>query len=282
MQQERTYPGLYMTENADTRIVVPALCAGGYYAVMLRGRTPENETLLGRRYYDYSDATLTCCAPGLSRTAFYMKTSLQCQWIVAFRPELFEETPSEKEISGYRFFTYYPREALHLSVAETEVLTSCINDICTELQRPRDHYSSAILAKHIHRILDYATRFYERQFITRDLVVGKIIADYDKLLGQYMESGRLRTDGLPTAKYCAGKLCLSEACFCDVLLHKTGRSHDCYCQTKRIEIAKCKLISSNIPLHQIVDELGFPSVQYFSYLFKKLTGCAPNNYRFLN
>lgn len=282
MKKEKTYPGLYVAEDVDTRTIVPALCAEGYYVVLFRERTPENETLLGRHYYDYSDASLTCCAPGLSRAAFYMKTSLQCRWIIGFRPELFEEAPSEKEIAGYTFFDYYPKEALHLSVSEIEVMTACINDICTELQRPRDHYSSTILAKHIHRILDYIMRFYERQFYTRELIVENIMAAYDKLLGQYMESGRLRIHGLPTTKYYADKLSLSEACFCDVLLHKTGRTHECYCQSKRIEIAKRKLIGSNIPLQQLVADLGFPSVQYFCYLFKKLAGCAPNNYRFLN
>lgn len=103
------------------------------------------------------------------------------------------------------------------------------------------------------------------------------MTDYDKLLGQYMESGKLRTNGLPTTKYCADKLSLSEACFCDVLLHKTGLAHECYCQIKRIEIAKRKLTDSAISLQQLVADLGFPSVQYFSYIFKKLTGCAPQS-----
>lgn len=80
------------------------------------------------------------------------------------------------------------------------------------------------------------------------------MADYDKLLRQYIESGRLHTNGLPTAKYCADKLYLSEACFCDVLLHKTGLAHDCYCQTKRIEMVKSKLTGSNTPLHLNVDD----------------------------
>lgn len=282
MQKEKTYPGLYMVENSDTATIVPALCAGGYYVIMLRERTSDNETLLGCRYYDYSDAALTCCTPGLSHAAFYMKTPLQCRWIIAFRPELFEEAPSEKEISEYTFFTYYPKEALHLSVEEVETITACINDICTELQRPRDHYSSTILAKQIQRILDYITRFYERQFITRELIVEKIIACYNKLLGEYIESGRLHVNAQPSAKYFADKLFLSEACFCDVLMHKTGRTHDCNFQTIRIEAAKRKLANSNISLQQLVADLGFPSVQYFCYLFKKLTGCTPNNYRVLN
>lgn len=150
MLRERTYPGLYVTEDSDARTVVPSLCAGGHYVIMLRERTPENEILLSRRYYDYSDAALTSCAPGLSQDRLYMKTSLHCRWIVAFRPELLEQGLSEKEISDYTFFAYYPKESLHLSIAEIEVVTTCINDICTELQQPKDHYSSAILAKHIH------------------------------------------------------------------------------------------------------------------------------------
>ena len=282
MQKERTYPGLYMAEDSDTGTIVPALCAEGYYVIMLRGRAPENENLLGRRYYDYSDAALMGCAPGLSQAAFYMRASLQCRWIIAFRPELFEEAPSDKDISEYTFFSYYPEESLHLSVAEIEIITACINDICTELQRARDHYSSSILAKQIQRILDYITRFYERQFITRELIVEEIIACYNKLLGEYIESGKLHTNAQPGAKYFADKLCLSEACFSDVLIHKTGRAHDCCFQTKRIEYAKRKLANSNISLQQLVADLGFPSVQYFCYLFKKLTGCTPNNYRVLN
>lgn len=280
MQKEKTYPGLYIGEDTNTRTVVPVLAAEGYYVLMLCGRTPENETLLGRRYYDYSDAALTCCAP--DRAASYTQTALRCRWIAAFRPELFDEARSEKALDDYTFFTYYPNESLHLSVAETGVMTSCITDIRTELQGPRDHYSGTILARHIHRILDYATRFHERQFITRDLVVEKIIAAYDRLLEHYMETGRLRTDGLPTAQYCADKLCLSEACFCDLVFHKTGLAHDCYFETKRIETAQRKLTGSNVSLEQLVADLGFPSIQYFSYIFKKLTGCAPCNYRFLS
>lgn len=97
-----------------------------------------------------------------------------------------------------------------------------------------------------------------------------------------MENGRLRTDGLPSAKYCATQLRLSEACFRDILKHKTGHTHDSYLVAKRIEIAKRKLTGSNLPVQQIVTDLGFPSVQYFNYLFKKLTGCAPSRYKFLD
>ncbi|WP_298613012.1 AraC family transcriptional regulator [uncultured Odoribacter sp.] len=282
MQKESTYPDLYIAGDTDTRTLIPGLCMQGYYVLLLRNRAPENETWFGRRYYDYSDATLTCCRPGLSQSAVYMKNPLDCRWIVAFRPELFEEAPSEKDLSDYTFFAYQPQEALHLSVAETHVLVECIEDICVELRRPRDQYSSCILARHIGRILDYTVRFYERQFITREWAVEKTITAYDHLLRQYMETGQLRTRGLPDAKYCADRLRLSEACLCDMLKQKTGHTHDNYVQIKRIEIAKCRLTTLKLPLQQIVTDLGFPSIQYFNYLFKKLTGCSPNGCEFPN
>lgn len=282
MEKYITYPGLYIAGDPDTRSIVPKLCAQGYYVIMLRGRSSENETIFGGRYYDFRDATLVCHRSGFPLPTIYTETLQNCQWLVAFRPELFEQTPREKEISDYPFFSYRPEEALHLSVEEIKVITGCIRDICLELRHPIDHYSGVILAKHIVRILDYITRFYDRQFITRELAIEKIIARYDKMLEQYMKTGRLYTQGLPTAKYYADRLLLSEAYFHDILRHKTGRTHDSYVQTKRIEMAKRKLTGSNIPLRQIVATLGFPSVQYFCYIFRKLTGYAPNNYRFLN
>ena len=282
MSKCRTYPGLYIIEDSDTHVIVSELCAQGYYIIILRNRAPENETLFGRHYYDYSDTTLTCCAPELAQAAIYIKKSLPCRWILAFRPELLKKGPSEKDISDYTFFFYRPNEALHLSIAETKVITSCIDDICTELLHSKDHYSSRILAKHIGRVLDYTIRFYERQFITRDLIVEKIISHYDKLLEEYMIVNQLCIIGLPTARYCADRLRLSEVYFCDVLKHKTGYTHDSYVQIKRIEIAKQKLAGTNQPVQQIVTDLGFPSVQYFCYLFKKLTGYTPNCYRTLH
>lgn len=282
MQKETTYPGLYVAKDSDARAIVPGLCARGYYVILLRERSDENEAYFGRCYYDYSDAAITCCTPGLSKAAIYMKSSLQCRWIVAFRSGLFEETPSEKEISDYTFFTYYPEEALHLSTAEIEVIAGCINDIRIELQRPGDHYSSSILAKHIHRLLDYITRFYERQFITRELANDSILVRYEALISRYMAGGNLQTQGLPDIIHCAKALCLSETYLNDLLRFKTGCAHDCYVELKRIEIAKKRLAGSSDSIHRIAAELGFPSASYFSYLFKKLTGTAPNNYKLLN
>ena len=63
--------------------------------------------------------------------------------------------------------------------------------------------------------------------------------------------------------------------FEDLLEQELGHTHHCHMQLRRIEIAKRKLRLSQEPLCQIVRELGFPSVQYFGFLFKKMTGLSP-------
>ena len=104
---------------------------------------------------------------------------------------------------------------------------------------------------------------------------------YEKLVKQYIGDGKLAQKPL-TSAYCAGQLHLSEAYFNDLLELQLGHTHSCHLQLKRIEMAKEKLRSSGESLSQIVHELGFPSIQYFSFLFKKMTGITPNSYRSLN
>lgn len=171
--------------------------------------------------------------------------------------------------------------ALHVSLKEKRILSSCVDDIRREFHHGADSYKRTILIRHITRLLDYTTRFYERQFIVRELNNELLIRQYEKLVKQYIGDGKLAQKPL-TSAYCAGQLHLSEAYFNDLLELQLGHTHSCHLQLKRIEMAKEKLRSSGESLSQIVHELGFPSIQYFSFLFKKITGITPNSYRSLN
>ena len=181
----------------------------------------------------------------------------------------------------YTFFSYALKEALHISLKEKQILSSCVDDIRRELHHGTDSYKCTILTRHITRLLDYTTRFYERQFIVRELNNELLIRQYEKLVKQYIGEGRLAQESL-TSAYCAEQLHLSEAYFNDLLELQLGHTHNCHIQLQRIEIAKEKLRSSEESLSQIVYELGFPSVQYFGFLFKKITGISPNEYKLLN
>lgn len=65
---------------------------------------------------------------------------------------------------------------------------------------------------------------YERQFVTRqDLNLGAI-AKFEKLVDEYIASGKTGTEGLPTVKYFADKVFLSPNYFGDMVKAETGKT----------------------------------------------------------
>ena len=77
-------------------------------------------------------------------------------------------------------------------------------------------------------LLDYCTRFYERQFITRENKNKLLLARLDRMFDEYLDSGRLSAGGLPVLAQCAAALNLSAAYFSDLLKFETGKSLEEY------------------------------------------------------
>ena len=66
----------------------------------------------------------------------------------------------------------------------------------------------------------------------------------------------------------------------DLLKFETGKSLDEYFQLKRLDAAKSLLLRAENSPAAVAHHLGYANVQYFSLLFKKMTGFSPNEYRF--
>ena len=135
---------------------------------------------------------------------------------------------------------------------------------------------------HLELMLDYCTRFYERQFITRENKNKTVLEELETLLDDYIASGRLQGALLPISEYCATGLGLSVPYFNDLLKFETGKTLDEYFQLRRLETAKRMLLKAENTPAVVARRLGYTSVQYFSLLFKKITGIAPNEYRYSN
>ncbi|MFK2374862.1 helix-turn-helix domain-containing protein [Bacteroides fragilis] len=67
--------------------------------------------------------------------------------------------------------------------------------------------------------------------------------------------------------------------FNDLLKFESGKNIDEYFESKRLEMAKSMLLDSNNTVSVVTEKLGYPNIRYFSRLFKRITGVAPNNYR---
>lgn len=249
-----------------------------FYTILLMEGRPE-DFFYGRKYYDYSNASVLFLRPGESVEIDKSKEGSPKGWLLAFHPDLLCHTSLGENIGKYSFFFYQSDEALHLSLREKAKAIQCLCHIKEELGHPIDGYSKTLIARYIELLLDYCMRFYERQFITRCEANKKILYKTDRLLDEYIRSGRLKNGTLPTAEYCAGLLHLSPSYLNDLLKFEMGRSLDEYFQLKRLETSKEMLLDGKNTVSMVASTLGYSNVQYFSRLFKKITGIAPHEYR---
>lgn len=227
----------------------------------------------GRKYYDYSDGTMTFHLPGDT-----MDTKATEGTMLIFSPEIIMSTPLGRHISDYTFFHYHADEALHTSLCEQKIVKRCMDNIASELHWGVDRFSKAIISGNIELLLNYCSRFYNRQFITRHEANANALTRTDRELTDYLYAGRAADKGLPATNYIPAKLGMSEAYFIDMLRHETGKAYQEYVALKRVEVAKRMLMENKKSTEDISASLGFCSTACFTSLFRKLTGCTPTEY----
>lgn len=251
-----------------------------FYTVLLIEGCVTGNHCCGRNHYDYSNATMIFLKPGdifcMDETDV-LPTKGQ---LLAFHPDLLYHTSLKKNIKKYTFFSYYKEEALHLSQRETVTVTRCMKNIEEELHHAIDTHSATILSRSIELMLDYCSRFYERQFITRENTNKTTLKNLEILLHDYILSGQPCNTDVPIVKYCAKELKLSVSYLIDLLKFETGRTLNEYFQLKRLEIAKKMLLESNNTPTFVAQQLGYANVQYFNMLFRKVTGITPREYQY--
>ncbi|MCL6456370.1 MAG: response regulator [Gorillibacterium sp.] len=70
------------------------------------------------------------------------------------------------------------------------------------------------------------------------------------------------------------------ASYLSVLFKKEmGKTISDYVQETRINLAKKLLQDPNIRVYEVADQVGIQTAAYFTYLFKKIVGCTPQEYR---
>lgn len=252
----------------------------GFYAIFLKD-VKCGELRYGRQYYDYQDGTLIFVAPGQVFGAEDNGEVFQpTGYLLMFHPDLLRNTLLGKlMMKDYTFFSYETNEALHLSSEERQVIMDCFHKIQYELQHPIDKHSKGLIVDSIKMFLDYCTRFYDRQFITRDNVNKDVLVRFEALLEDYFMKGRAEKTGLPTVQYIANELNLSANYLSDLLRKETGSTALRYIHDKVIDVAKTQIVSTDKTISEIAYLLGFQYSQHFTRLFKKEVGCTPNEYR---
>lgn len=241
--------------------------------------------LYGKNSYDYEEGTLVFTAPG-QVTVFEGEMPTESEtnngWTLAFHPDLIRKSSLADKMSQYSFFSYEVNEALHLSEEELGTIEDLLDKIVKEYSQNLDKHSQNLIISNIELLLDYCTRFYDRQFYTRTNLNLDYVSKFEKLLKRYYEKEDVLEKGIPNVKYLASQLNFSSSYISDLLKKETGKTAQEHIHLFVIEKAKNQLLSSKNSISQIGYSLGFEYPQHFSNLFKSKTGLSPSEYRNLN
>jgi AraC family transcriptional regulator, transcriptional activator of pobA len=251
-----------------------------FYSISLK-RGLNAKMIYGQQEYDFDEGVMFFIAPGqvFRIESKNNSTSKRSGWILLIHPDFLWNTPLAKVIKHYEYFDYSVNEALFLSEKEEATINNIIQNIRQEYHSNIDRFSQRIIISQIEVMLNYAERFYHRQFITRKVTNHKILDRLEHILTDYFNSDILQNRGLPTVQYISETLNVSPNYLSGLLKALTGQSTQQHIHDKLIEKAKEKLSTTDLTVSEIAYELGFEHSQSFSKLFKTKTHFSPLEFR---
>ncbi len=252
-----------------------------FYGIAVK-RTSNLRVQYGQQLFDFNEGIMSFMAPN-QVTAISVKDAgkeiKQSGWVLYIHPDFLWNTPLAKTIKQYDFWDYSLHEALFLSEKEEAIIEVIIQNIRQEYYSNIDKFSKSIIISHIEALLNYADRFYHRQFITREKANHQLLERLEKLLTDHFNSDDLISKGLPTVADLALSLNISPKYLSSLLKVLTGQNTQQHIHEKLIEKAKEKLSTTDLSISEIAYELGFEHLQSFSKLFKIKTKRSPLEFR---
>jgi AraC family transcriptional activator of pobA len=251
-----------------------------FYSISLK-RNFNGRMKYGQQEYDFDEGIMFFMSPG---QVFGIEVEKDEElrhsgWLLLIHPDFLWNSPLAKTIKQYEYFDYSANEALYLSEKEETTIIGIMQNIGQEYHSNIDKFSQDIIIAQLELLLNYADRFYHRQFITRKIANHKILNRLEDILTDYFNSNTLSKQGLPTVQYIADALNVSPNYLSGLLKTLTGQSTQQHIHDNLIEKAKEKLSTTGLSVSEIAYELGFEHPQSFSKLFKTKTNLSPLEFR---
>ena len=249
-----------------------------FYVIMLK-RHVTGKIKYGQRYYDFDEGIMAFIAPGQMISIDDSHYNEATGWLLVFHPDFIRGYQLAKTIKAYGFFSYAVNEALFLSEKEEKMLEGIMKNIQQEYHSSIDQFSQDVMVSHLDLLLNYANRFYNRQFLTRKTASSDLLVKLENVLTDYFNSDKVQELGLPSVQYISDQLNVSAHYLTDMLRTLTGQSTQQHIHNKLIEKAKEILSATNLTVSEIAYNLGFEHPQSFSKLFKSKTNISPLEFR---
>ena len=268
-----------LSAHEFNRPAVPINYNLGLYTIFCKKFSGELK--YGRSYYDFSEGSLMFTAPG--QVMGYTNGPHPDEgWGLFFHPDLLNSSDLGRKITTYSYFNYEANEALHISEDEKLILRDCLNKIEKEYSQNIDKHTQSLIQSNVELLLNYCSRFYDRQFYTRAKVNSDVVSQFESALKGYFANDSLIEVGIPNVKYFASRLNLSPNYLSDLLHKFTGKTTQEHIHLEIVEKAKNLLWSTQKSISEVAYDLGFEHPSHFTKIFKNKTGHSPSDYRQLN
>lgn len=278
---EPQHPLICMLGAENTRVIEnssPQSHVLNFYKISYKPRL-SGRVKYGQHYYDFDEGGLLFAAPNQVIGSNEDHGGVCSSYTLLIHPDFLLTYPLAKKIKQYGFFSYSANEALHLSDKEKATMISIFTIIEEELNSRIDDFSHDVIIAQIELLLNYANRFYKRQFITRKTLSNDLLQKLEEILEHYFNNERSMSQGIPTVQYLSGQLNISPSYLSDMLRSLTGQNAQQHIHHKLIEKAKEKLSTTRLSVSEVAYELGFEHPQSFSKLFKTKTHQSPLQFR---
>jgi AraC-like DNA-binding protein len=256
-------------EMVNEKVIYP------FYQVCMK-KNYAGKVRYGQNYYDFDEGILSFISPGQLLSTDTIATE---GWVLLIHPDFLHGYSLSKTIKQYGFFSYELSEGLFVSDKEQQLIETILANIEGEYRANIDGHSQDIIVTQIELLLQYANRFYNRQFFTRKKVNNDLLSKLETRLTAYFDSDQPLNDGLPTVDYIAGQLNVSPHYLSDLLRSMTGQNAQQHIQAKLIDKAKEILSTTTFSVGEVAYQLGFKYPQSFNKLFKSKTKLSPRQFR---
>ena len=250
----------------------------GIYAIFLK----ENkgcQLSYGRTQYDFDEMTILCFAPGQKLHIEPNPDVIAPRWTaLVFHPDLLKNTPLGLNIGRYHFFDYSSSEALHLSRKEVQTFRLVVAMAAREINHEVDFLSRMLVVNQIELLLNYCLRFYNRQFVSREVINHTTVQRFEALLHDYLQQ-KSESDGLPSVAYFADLCNLTPGYFGELVKVETGKTAQDFIADKIYGRAQELLSDPEFSISQVSNKLGFAYPQHFVRFFKRMSGRTPSEFR---
>lgn len=278
---EDKHPLITVFDQTDKKSFGTSLFHSDLYMIYLKDSKCA-DIIYGRKKYDYQEGTMVFIEAGqdFGIKAPTVDFGPPNGWAIAFHPDLLKGSTLEFLIRKFYFFSYDVHEALHLSEQERVLLADMIRLLAFEVEMATVQKDDSLILKHLELILNYAQRFYRRQFGTRLQNESNLVERYNKVLEAYLSDPNLIAVGPPNVTYCAEQLGYSANYLGDLARQKLKISAKEFIDQFLIEKAKERMRKpSYVSLKEIAHSLGFEYQNHFSRYFKKHTQMTPTAFR---